>query len=103
MTHELKQPLALIGGYAQTAYDYYDSLTYAEEMHCLRVIIERTSFLASLVEDLLDISMLEMGRDTPEVRGGGPGRPGLRKAAEQHHRRRRDADGRGGLPPHFPT
>ena len=62
VTHELKQPLALIGGYAHTAYDYYDSLTYAEEMHCLRVIMERTQFLASLVEDLLDISMLEVGR-----------------------------------------
>lgn len=62
VTHELKQPLALIGGYAQTAYDYYDNLTYAEEMHCLRVIIERTQFLSSLVEDLLDISMLELGR-----------------------------------------
>ena len=62
VTHELKQPLALIGGYAQTVYDYYDNLTFEEEMHCLRVIMERTQFLASLVEDLLDISMLEMGR-----------------------------------------
>ena len=61
VTHELKQPLALIGGYAQTIYDYYDNLTFEEEMHCLRVIMERTQFLASLVEDLLDISMLEMG------------------------------------------
>jgi signal transduction histidine kinase len=62
VTHELKQPLALIGGYAQTIYDYYDNLTYEEEMHCLRVIGERTQFLSSLVEDLLDISMLEVGR-----------------------------------------
>ncbi len=62
VTHELKQPLALIGGYAQTVYDYYDSLTFEEEMHCLRVIIGRTQFLTALVEDLLDISMLEMGR-----------------------------------------
>jgi signal transduction histidine kinase/HAMP domain-containing protein len=62
VTHELKQPLALIGGYAQTIYDYYDNLTYEEEMHCLRVIMERTRFLSSLVEDLLDISMLEMRR-----------------------------------------
>ncbi|MBN2027021.1 MAG: GAF domain-containing protein [Actinobacteria bacterium] len=62
VTHELKQPLALIGGYAQTIHDYYDNLTYEEEMHCLRVIMERTRFLSSLVEDLLDISMLEMSR-----------------------------------------
>ncbi len=61
VTHELKQPLALIGGYTQTIYDYYDNLTYEEEMHCLRVVMERTQFLASLVDDLLDISMLEMG------------------------------------------
>jgi signal transduction histidine kinase len=62
VTHELKQPLALIGGYAQTIYEYYDSLTYEEEMQCLRVIMERTQFLSSLVEDLLDISLLEVGR-----------------------------------------
>ena len=62
VTHELKQPLALISGYAQTVYDYYDSLTYEEEMQCMRVVLERAQFLAGLVEDLLDISMLEMGR-----------------------------------------
>ncbi|MDI6831604.1 MAG: ATP-binding protein [Actinomycetota bacterium] len=62
VTHELKQPLALIGGYAQTIYRYYESLTYEEEMQCLRVIMERTRFLSSLVEDLLDISLLETGR-----------------------------------------
>ena len=62
VTHELKQPLALIGGYAQTVYNYYDNLTYEEEMHCMRIILERTQFLASLVEDLLDISLLEIGR-----------------------------------------
>ncbi|NPV60788.1 MAG: HAMP domain-containing protein [Actinobacteria bacterium] len=67
VTHELKQPLALIGGYAQTIYRYYDSLTYEEEMQCLRVIIDRTRFLASLVEDLLDISLLETGRFTLQL------------------------------------
>jgi len=62
VTHELKQPLSLIGGHAQTIYDYYDSLTPEEEMHSLRVIMERTRFLSSLVDDLLDLSLLEMGR-----------------------------------------
>lgn len=62
ITHELKQPLSLIGGHAQTIYDYYDSLTPEEEMHSLRVIMERTRFLSSLVDDLLDLSLLEMGR-----------------------------------------
>lgn len=61
VTHELKQPLSLIGGYAQTLYDYYDSLTYEEEMQALRVILERTRFLTSLVDDLLDLSLLEVG------------------------------------------
>ena len=62
VSHELKQPLALISGYAQTMHNYYESLTYEEEMQCLRVIMERTQFLTGLVEDLLDLSMLEMGR-----------------------------------------
>jgi len=101
VTHELKQPLALISGYAQTMYDYYENLTYEEEMHCLRVIMERTQFLAALVEDFLDISMLEVGRirlqreelDLAAL---------ARKAAEEH------MAGSGGLrisvgfPPGFP-
>lgn len=62
ITHELKQPLSLIGGHAQTIYEYYDSLTPEEEMYSLRVIMERTRFLSSLVDDLLDLSLLEMGR-----------------------------------------
>ncbi|MBC7247301.1 MAG: GAF domain-containing protein [Actinobacteria bacterium] len=62
VTHELKQPLSLIAGHAQTIYDYYESLTYDEELHSLRVIMERTRFLSSLVDDLLDLSLLEMGR-----------------------------------------
>ncbi|MEW6555398.1 MAG: ATP-binding protein [Actinomycetota bacterium] len=102
VTHELKQPLALIGGYAQTAYDYYDSLTYAEEMHCLRVIVERTQFLTSLVEDLLDISMLEVGRiplrceevDVSEL---------ARKAAEQYVNREGEQPVSVVFPEDFPT
>jgi signal transduction histidine kinase len=62
ISHELKQPLALVSGFAQTIYDYSGELTREEEMQCLRVIIERAQFLADLVEDLLDISMLETGR-----------------------------------------
>ncbi|MDI6874550.1 ATP-binding protein [Candidatus Solincola sp.] len=62
MTHELKQPLSLISGYAQTIRDYYESLTYEEELQCLQVILDRTEFLSRLVDELLDISLLEMGR-----------------------------------------
>lgn len=83
VTHELKQPLALIGGYAQTAYDYYDSLTYAEELQCLRVIIERTQFLSGLVEDLLDLSMLEVGRIG--LLGEEIDLPALARKVAEHH------------------
>lgn len=62
VTHELKQPLSLISGYAQTLRDYYESLTYEEELQCLKVILERTEFLSRLVDELLDLSVLEMGR-----------------------------------------
>lgn len=62
VTHELKQPLSLISGYAQTIRDYYESLTYEEELQCLQVILERTEFLSRLVDELLDLSLLEMGR-----------------------------------------
>ncbi len=62
VTHELKQPLSLISGYAQTIREYYENLTYEEEMQCLQVILERTEFLSRLVDELLDLSLLEMGR-----------------------------------------
>ncbi len=62
ISHELKQPLSLISGYAQTIRDYYETLTYEEEMRCLQIIVERTDFLSSLVDDLLDLSQLETGR-----------------------------------------
>lgn len=62
ITHELKQPLSLISGYTQTLRDYYENLTYEEEIQCLQVILERTEFLSGLVDELLDLSLLEMGR-----------------------------------------
>ncbi|MGQ9474717.1 MAG: ATP-binding protein [Actinomycetota bacterium] len=62
ITHELKQPLSLISGYAQTLRDYYENLTYEEEIQCLQVILERTEFLSGLVDELLDLSLLEMGK-----------------------------------------
>jgi len=70
-------------------------------MHCLRVIMERTQFLTSLVEDLLDISMLEVGRiplryeevDLAAL---------ARKAAEQHINGEREQTVSVDFPQHFP-
>ncbi|MBC7254419.1 MAG: GAF domain-containing protein [Actinobacteria bacterium] len=89
ITHELKQPLSLISGYAQTIRDYYESLTYEEELQCLQVILDRTDFLSKLVDEFLDLSLLEMGkvrlhREECDLEGL------ARKVASQHAARNPD-------------
>jgi len=61
ITHELKQPLALISGYAQTIHDYYEELSVEDEMQCIRVIVERAEYLSRMVDDLLDLSAIKQG------------------------------------------
>lgn len=61
ITHELKQPLALISGYAQTIHDYYEDLSVEDEMQCIRVIVERAEYLSRMVDDLLDLSAMHHG------------------------------------------
>lgn len=61
VTHELRQPLALISGYAQTIHDYYEELSVEDEMQCARIIMERAEYLSRLVDDLLDLSAMRQG------------------------------------------
>ncbi len=61
ITHELRQPLALISGYAQTIQDYYEELSVEDEMQCIRVILERAEYLSRMVDDLLDLSAMHHG------------------------------------------
>lgn len=61
LSHDLRTPLSLISGYAEMMRDIPSEVT--EEN--LTTIINEVNRLNSLVNDLLDISLIESGRRTP--------------------------------------
>ncbi len=60
VSHELKTPLSLIGGYAEGLRDNIGSGAKREKY--AEVILEETRRMASIVGDMLDLSQLESGR-----------------------------------------
>lgn len=62
ISHDLRTPLTLMGGYLEMMRDFPDEIT--EEN--LQTVIDETNRLSSLVSDILDISRLENGVTTPE-------------------------------------
>lgn len=64
LSHDLRTPLTLIGGYAEMMRDLPSEIT--EEN--LNTVITEVNRLNSLVNDLLDISLLETGQRVPEMR-----------------------------------
>ena len=63
ISHDLRTPLTLIGGYAEMMRDLPSEVT-AEN---LQTIVDETTRLTSLVNDMLDISRLESGVITPRM------------------------------------
>jgi signal transduction histidine kinase len=61
VAHELKAPIAVITGLADTLSDRRDGMTDAEVDHCLDRISRQGDRLARLVADLLDLSQVESG------------------------------------------
>ncbi len=61
LSHDLRTPLTLIGGYAEMMRDLPTEIT--EEN--LTVIVDETRRLTSLVNDMMDISLLENGKCRP--------------------------------------
>lgn len=64
LSHDLRTPLTLIGGYAEMMRDLPSEVT-AEN---LTTIVSEVNRLNSLVNDLLDVSLLENGQRTPAPR-----------------------------------
>jgi len=64
LSHDLRTPLTLISGYAEMMRDLPSEVT-AEN---LTTIVDETNRLNSLVNDLLDVSLLENGQRTPAPR-----------------------------------
>ncbi|MBC7790366.1 MAG: HAMP domain-containing protein [Anaerolineae bacterium] len=59
VSHELKTPLTVIGGFAETLAT--DQLSSAQQAHFARAILASARRMQRLVEDLLDLSRIESG------------------------------------------
>ncbi|WP_073025162.1 sensor histidine kinase [Lutispora thermophila] len=57
VSHDLRTPLALIYSYAEMMHDFPDEVTPEQS----QIIMDETKRLTSLVNDMLDISLLESG------------------------------------------
>ncbi|WP_284706285.1 sensor histidine kinase [Micromonospora phytophila] len=60
-SHELRTPVTVIKGYADTLTDHWESLTEADRRQAARVIGQRANDLARLVDRLLSSSSAEAG------------------------------------------
>lgn len=64
VSHDLRTPLTLISGYAQMMRD----IPGEANTENLQVIIDEADRLGALVKDMLDISKLEAGMETPDAK-----------------------------------
>jgi len=62
VSHELRAPLAVIGGFAKTLVEHFDKIDRETERESLEIILNKTHALEELVENLLDMSRIEEGR-----------------------------------------
>lgn len=68
VSHELRTPLTTINGYLQTLTADFQNGRYSEASEFLKIVSENVKRLRHLVEDLLDLSALESGKElTPEM------------------------------------
>lgn len=65
VSHELKTPLTVIRGYAETLLD--DDMKRADQLEFLEVIHKNAQRLQRIVEDLLDLSRLQSGGWSPDL------------------------------------
>jgi len=65
VSHELKTPLTVIRGYAETLLD--EELSRADQMQFLEVISRNAQRLQRVVEELLDLSRLQSGGWIPDL------------------------------------
>jgi PAS domain S-box-containing protein len=65
--HELRTPLTSIAGFTRTLIDLEDRITDAQRREFLEIISSQTDRLARLVEDMLDLSRVELGKVHPRA------------------------------------
>lgn len=99
VAHDLRSPMAAIGGYADLLRDRWNQLGESERKQFLETISSNTQALARLVDDVLQVAHIESGefaynprafdllalveRTVEEVRAGKPGRE-IRVLAPTH-------------------
>lgn len=62
VSHDLRSPMATISGFADTLRVNWDRIDDAKRLAMLERISGTTKFLAKLVEDVLEVSLIESGR-----------------------------------------
>ncbi|MGH2812329.1 MAG: sensor histidine kinase [Actinomycetota bacterium] len=60
-SHELRSPLASIGGFASTLLHYWDSISEEDKKKYLSVIDKQVQRINRLIDDLLTVSRIEAG------------------------------------------
>lgn len=66
VSHELKTPLALIGGYAEGLKDAVNDDEESRKYYC-DVIIDETAKMSHMVRDLLALNQMEYGKDSVDM------------------------------------
>ena len=62
VSHDLRSPMAIIAGFADTLRVNWDRIDDMKKLEMLERISKGTKFLAKLVEDILEVSLIESGR-----------------------------------------
>ena len=61
VAHDLRSPMSVITGFADTIHDRWDVLEDAQKLEFLRLISRNTRSLAEFVEDVLQVARMESG------------------------------------------
>lgn len=67
VAHDLRSPMSVITGFADTIHDRWDDLSDADKLAYLRLISRNTRSLAEFVEDVLQVARMESGELHYEV------------------------------------
>ncbi|MEE9331543.1 MAG: phosphate regulon sensor histidine kinase PhoR [Methylophilaceae bacterium] len=65
VSHELRTPLTVVGGFLETLSDTKGAITAGTKKH-FDMMIEQTSRMQRIIEDLLTLSRIESNTETPE-------------------------------------
>ncbi|NMG74578.1 phosphate regulon sensor histidine kinase PhoR [Aromatoleum diolicum] len=65
VSHELRTPLTVVGGFLETLIDGLDDFARADVLHFLKLALDQSLRMQTLIEDLLTLSALETGAPAP--------------------------------------